>query len=243
MIEFLKTDYVYHLEILAAIIASLSYKWYNNSPNKYFLWFLWITVIIETIGLIPLLNYYYPDFFKDVKTLALEGIIENNDWLYNIYWMFFFPFYFFYYKLIIKRDIFKKLVLLFLGIYLIITLIDLFFNISDFNATFLKTSRVGGSVLFFITATLYFYEVVNSNQIFRFHLTLTFWITTGTLFFVLVTSPVYIFSDLTYDSDKFHNFFIWIHKISNYVLYGCFIIGFIINAYQQRKKGLHTKIT
>lgn len=238
MIDFLLTDYFYHLEILAAIVALVTYKWYKNKPSKYFLFFLWITVLVETIGLITAVNFFYPNsriivFFK---TNFSDTIVLENDWLYNIYWLFFFPFYFFYFGKLIKNKVIKKRVYILMYAYIIISLIDLFLNINQFNSTFLKLSRVAGTLFFLIVACSYLFEVIRSNEVFKFYLSLSFWITTSTMFFVLVTGPVYIFSDLTYESKLMLRFFLKIVDIGNYVLYGSFIIGFIINAYQEKKK-------
>ncbi|MCX2681497.1 hypothetical protein OOZ15_16205 [Galbibacter sp. EGI 63066] len=58
-----------------------------------------------------------------------------------------------------------------------------------------------------------------------------FWIATGALVFNLMTIPIFVFSEqLNYS----HQYYRGILNISNIVLYGCFIIGFIINARNQK---------
>ena len=238
MLKFLSTDYFYQLEILAAIVALITYKWYKNTHNKYFLYFLWFTVIIETIGLITAINYFLPNskiihFFKDYFP---ETIVHENDWLYNIYWLLFFPFYFLYFEKLIQNERTKKRVKILVVIYVLLSLLDLFLNFNQFNSTFLKLSRIVGTLSFLIIACSYLFEVIRNDEIFAFYLSLPFWITTGTMIFVLVTGPIYIFSDYTYESNIMHHYFLKITDIGNYILYGSFIVGFIINAYQEKKK-------
>jgi hypothetical protein len=88
-----------------------------------------------------------------------------------------------------------------------------------------------------ISTFIYFQEIFNSDEILEFPKTLPFWIIVGTLVFQLGSTPVIIFAKQLNFS---HSAYEVILSLCNYVLYGSFIIGFIINMRQQKllKQGL-----
>ncbi|MCM5662996.1 hypothetical protein [Galbibacter mesophilus] len=78
----------------------------------------------------------------------------------------------------------------------------------------------------------YLYTILKSDEILTFYKTLPFWITVGILFFNLVTMPIFIFARQLKFSAIVYEFIL---LISNYVMYGCFITGFVINAREKER--------
>lgn len=236
MLGFLLSDHIYQIEILTLIIAIMTYKKYRESDSRYFLYYLIAVVLIETIGLLPVVNYYYPNLplISLLKKILGEGLVESNDWIFNIYLILLYPFYFTYYKRLLYEKQKKKLVKSFIIFYAVIAIIELFVNRNDFNSSFLKISNILGVLLLFVTICVYLLQVLLSKEIFQFYKTLPFWITFGILVFSLIMGPIYIYSDILSTKNNYE-LYLFILKMSNYIFYGSFITGFIINAYTQKR--------
>jgi hypothetical protein len=83
-----------------------------------------------------------------------------------------------------------------------------------------------GVVFTVVAICFYFMTILKSDKILSFYKTLPFWITIGILFFNLVTMPIFIFAkQLSFSA----SIYVYILVISNYVMYGCFAIGFIVS--------------
>ena len=229
-------DFIFYLEIVCAIVASITYKSYKHTPSKYFLHFFWLTVIVETLGLIRFYDYYHPDngFILFLNETFPKRFIENNLWLYNIFKVITYLIYLnFLYKLI-KKSGRKKITLIFIVIFLIVVLFDFGFNYEILFTEYYFWNRIAGSLLFLLSLFIFLFEVFNSNEILTFHKTLNFWLLFGALIFNLTTVPIFIFSN---QLGIVHPAYRTILSCSNIILYGSSIIGFIIN-YRIYKKAL-----
>src|SRR5690606_16260701 len=192
-----------------------------------------------------LINYYY---YKDqsigfmplIMNLVSEGYIpkvylSKNAWLYNSYRMFIFPFYIYYYYLLMISIKKKQLVLYLLTLFIIVSLMDAVINRNDFISTNLAITRIVGGLFILISSSIYLMEILKSNELLVFHKTLPFWITFGALIYYLTTIPIFIFKQYLNEFDSY-SIYTTILYISNYFLYGFFIIGFILNAIEYNKK-------
>lgn len=224
---------IYYLEIVCLICALVTFKYYRKTPDIYIAYILVITCFIETLGFF---NYHFPDsvFIKGVTYVFGVRLIDENLWLYNLGMIFTFLFYIiYYYKMVdsLKHKFYLRIIFI---IYVILSAIDILIHWNEITVSYLSYSRIIGSLLLFVCAIFYLNEVFNSNKILNFFKTLPFWITIGSLIFYLTTIPIVIYSSKLNFS---HTVYIMILVLSNYFLYGCFIAGFIINAYQQGKNG------
>lgn len=220
---------IFYLEIICAIAATVTFKFYKNSPSRYFLFFLWFVVLIELLGEV---QFYYVNHPNDrlisfLKTFIPENLLAHNLWLYNIYNIITYSFYlFFYYKLssILKN----KQIIKYLFIFFLITCISASYYYQDvFGTTYLKEIYISGALIFLLAAIMYLQEIFKSNKILIFHKTLPFWITFGALIFHLGITPIIIFSSQLNFSHQSYNYIL---SITNYIMYVSFIIGFVINA-------------
>src|SRR5690606_27215342 len=118
-------------------------------------------------------------------------------------------------------------------IYIIVCIIDIIQNFEFITAQYFNYVRIFGALLLLICSVLYLNEVFKSNRVLYFYKTLSFLVTIGALIFYLTTIPIFIFASQLKFS---HKIYVIILVLSNYALYGSMILGFIINAYHERKK-------
>lgn len=241
----------YFFLFLAVFIASVTYKSYKNTSSRYFLFFLWFTMLIELFGLAR--YYYYTNiqsnlysvkFISSILTSKIlhEEYFKQITWIYNLYRFVIFPFYIFFYLTLVSEKRKKKQILIILFICITISIIDLIINRNVFISEKLMITRISGGFFIFISASIYLMEILKSDKLLTFHKTLPFWITFGALIFYLTTIPIFIFKDYLFQSNL--SIYSIILYISNYFLYGCFIIGFILNAieYNKNKRDIRLKI-
>lgn len=191
-------------QLIAAIFATIHYKKYNDSTEKYFLHFLWFVFLLEIFG------YFYGNILE-----------KNNNWIYNIYIFPSFLFYFYWFYSLLKRKTYRKVLYIlvfsycFFGIYNFISL--------GYDQLHVLT-YILGSFLNLIFSIFYFSELLNSNQILNIKSKLSFWITIGLLLFNTGVVPVLCFFQLYVANDKL-NVIILISL--NIILYTCYSVGFI----------------
>ena len=229
---------IYFIEIIAAFFATITYSRYRFTPNKYFLPYLWFVVLIETLAHIILFDKNiksigYQFLIDKLKLIFPGNLLEHSIWLINIYDIVTYNFYLFYFYLILKNNYFRRRIKFFIWLLNIVIIINLLIYGNRFNETYLIYTIITGSLLILICSGFYFSKVLKSNEIFVFYKTLTFWIIIGTLIFQLCVTPVTIFSS---ELEFSHYLYDYILSICNYILYGSFIVGFIINVYQEKKK-------
>lgn len=191
-------------ELLAAILATVFYKKYAASKEKYFVYFLWYVVIGESIGTI----------FAWVFSIG-------NTWIYILISFINFLFYFFWYKSILENKKYKKIITLFTILFILIAVVD--FSTQSWKQNHVMT-YISGSIIIVITSFMYFSELLNSNEVLYIKNKLSFWIATGLLLFNVGMVPLIIFSE-TFNA---HNELRIVIVVSlNVILYTCYSLGFI----------------
>ncbi|GAA4272577.1 hypothetical protein GCM10022258_18710 [Aquimarina gracilis] len=212
-------------ELMAAIVGSFYIKKYReDKPSRYFVYFLWLTFFIELFGVLPALMYY-GGFFPFLKGTFLE----ENHWLYNIFFIFNFSFYVYYFYLNYKVKDFKLFMKILTILYVITSIINLIFTDIYFVGVSAYTYIVGTIVLF-IGGILYLYEMLQSDKILTFYKTIPFYVAVGAIIFHLAVTPLFIYSQY-YDVDR-SPYFVDVRKIilnsAIIFLYTCYTIGFIV---------------
>ena len=145
--------------LLTGIIGLYNFKKLPNVKEKLILTTIWFSFFIDTIGT----NYYR--FFKG-----------DNYWLYNIYFLVIFIVYFYIYILAIENKSFKKIILIFIGVFAIFFSIDGSY-LSDFKQVQLFNSYALGVLLICISAFFYLFELFNSKEIINYSRSLIFFFT------------------------------------------------------------------
>lgn len=212
------------IEVLAAIAGTYFIsKNKGDSSIRYFVYYLWITVFVETIGILPrlIISWESLSFLKD-------SIWAHNFWIYNIYLVLTFWVYVNYFKSIIKRGVFKNIINVFVLVFVTSSFVnfvvtDVFFNgLSSF-------SFILGSISLLFSALLYFYEVLQTDIILNFYKSISFYIAIGSLVFYLSITPLFIYNEYySSNSPEFVKIYNIIRELAIIFMYSCYTFGFIV---------------
>ncbi|MGB0880302.1 MAG: hypothetical protein ACPGTO_07020 [Polaribacter sp.] len=203
--EFIHSLFIINFfELLAAILATIHYKKYSLSKEKYFIYFLWYAVFTDTFGAIS------------------AWIFEKNSmWIYILFLFFSYLFYFFWYKSILVNKQYKKIITFFTILFILIAFVDFFNQSWDENHVM---TYIAGSIIIVIASFMYFSELLNSREVLNIKNKLSFWIATGLLLFNVGMVPFVIFSEIF---DAHNELRIVILVSLNVILYTCYSLGFI----------------
>lgn len=192
------------LELAAAIVATIYYRKYLFSSERYFLFFLWYTFLVDLLG------------------AGLRPIFGmGNYWLYNAYTITSLLFYFYWYYTILKSALFKKWVVLFTIVFSAVAIYSLFFQSWD---EYHKYTFVTGALFVLVLTVFHFYKLLNSNEVLIVKYKLSFWISTALLLFYMGMIPLMFLTE--YLNITGLSYLIIIISL-NLILYGCYIIGFL----------------
>lgn len=210
---------------MAALTGLLLFKKHKHTAARYFIYFLVYTVFVDLLG-----NYTNWDF---IGSLNLRGtIFERNYWWYGIFWTIGSAvFYAFYFSRILETSLYKKIVrysgvIFFAGAALfIIAYPDLFFN---GQRGYVATASV---IVILICVTLYFIEILQSDQVLSFYKSLNFYISISILIWWLVTTPTNFYELYFIKEDSDYVILKWkVYLISNVFMYSCFTFGLIYSS-------------
>ena len=149
------------VEILAAIAGTIFLRKVPASDlaTKYFVWFLWLTVVLETIGCYaPLGHFEGYNFFSFLK----DTPFQNNKWLYNFYSLVSAVFFTLYFRQFIKSRI-QRLILKILIVFFIVSSVV---NLAVTGVLFTEDSKyvnLLGTFLIFFSITLFYFELLRSD--------------------------------------------------------------------------------
>jgi len=205
-VEYLPYYIINLIELIAAIIALISYKKYAASTERYFLHFLWFTFIIDfTAGLLG-------DYFK-----------IPNTWIYNVYMGVSFLFYFKWYHTVLVQSLYKKTAVVFTIILLTIFTTDLITYPSN---EYYSNTFITGAVFVLILTGFYLYQLIYTKHSIAIKHKLSFWIAVALVLFNIGMIPFILLSK--YFNLWGNNFvYITILLFLNIILYGCYIVGFL----------------
>jgi len=198
------------LEVLTVLIGFLYVKKFKNTVYMYFLYYLLYTALNEITAL-----YLFNNTFH-----------ISNQVLYNIYNPITVLFYLYFYKAFIKGKRTKKLINYFQLTLISSYIIEFLFFKLDFLSQEATYSNNFGSLLLLIVIILFLFEIINDEKIvFNLYKSMIFWMSIGLLLFVVGTIPIFISVDLM----NFNNTYLFILYGLNIIMYGSFIIGFIVS--------------
>ena len=192
------------LELVAAVVATRTFKKYKLSNEKYFFHFLWYTFLVELLALV------------------LQNIFEiNASLLYAVFTFTSFMFYFGWYYRVLERKVFKGLVVGFAILYAIIHIVAMVPGWFDGPKSYAFAT---GSISLLILTLLHFYQLLKSDEVLIVKHKLSFWISTALLLFYIGIIPLILLASyLDIDGGNYKTILL----ILNVVLYGCYIIGFL----------------
>ena len=194
---------IHIIELITAIVATLSWEKYKYSTEKKFIYFFWIVFVIDVLGTIMAYSTKY-----------------NNLFIYNSL----FIFYFFFFVNWYKRILYKKN----RYFYIIITLIYIIFLIISFyKEGFTKSLQTinffSGSVVIIICSFSYYFQLLNSEKVLTLKTNLPFWITMGNIIYFVGMLPLVFLLKYLNITELSYSIII---TLLNWVTYTCYILGF-----------------
>lgn len=241
MLDYFKETFlvVFILELGAAVAGTIYLKHTNTQTpySKIFVFYLWLVVIVEIIGIYPAVNYFTNFSFIPV----VEGtVFERNFWLYNSYNIVKFVVLFLFFKAQLRNKINIKIFNWIVPGFVIIAILNLIFSDVFFTRSSAFT-YITGSLILMILIFVYYIELLKSDRILFFYKTLAFYISVGLLLWHVAVTPLFIYNKyFSMTSPEFVQLHSTILKFSNYFLYGIYIIAFII-CLPKNKRSLLTR--
>ena len=218
------------VEFLAAFAGIIYYKKYKASPVKYFIYFLLLVAIFDTLC-------YYTHYVRPNKALSfLIGTkFEKNHWLPNIYWsvgaVLFFAFY---YYTILKTPLLRAIIRFLAFLFFIFSIIYIGLNWDAFFYSFFIGLDVAGAIVVLTCTIFYFIEILESDKILHFYKSINFWISVIVFVWWLIITPL-TFYDVYYRYEvgkaHFDMDFLMLRKqiflFANIIMYITFTFAFI----------------
>lgn len=210
-------------EFLAFLFGLFYYSKNKSKPTYYLVWFLGVTIFSE------LFNWYAYFVYFGYLSFLKGTVFETNYWSANIYGLISYLFYINYFKWYLLEKKFIKIINVFSGVFLVVSLAEMLFS-GGFFLRLLPISNVLGTLLVLISIAFYYLELLKSNQILLVQRSLPFYISVGTLFYHLCATPLFIYG--VYYSNSIDPSFVSLYRHIifgiNILLYSIFIVGFLI---------------
>jgi len=218
---------IYILELGAAIAGSI-YLRKVAVPEKgvrLFVYYLWIVVFVEFVGLYP--SYAY---FSDYKKLGfIKGtLFERNYWWYNSYNVIKFLILYVFFILQLQSGAKQKKLYAISGLLILSFIIELFLggNFYKSNSSYMA---IAGTLYLVVLIMLYHFEMLKSEKILKFYKSVAFYISIGMLMWHVSTTPLFIYNRyFSLQSPDFVYFQMVLLKSINIFLYGILILGFMV---------------
>jgi len=219
-------SFITHLiELVAALSGSYYYLKTQDYKIKWFVWFLWITVFVETFGMYGyIIQYNYDNtLFIWIK----NSVWCTNKWLYNMYAFTSIILFSKFYLSNIENFWSKKIIKFSVYVYLIFVII--YFAVSgNFFKSSLPYDMFLETLIVFVFAMLYYNQLLKSDEILFFYKLPIFYLSSGLFLWYLCITPLFIFDEyLTLVNLNFYDFREKYLLISNTLLYSCYTFGFL----------------
>lgn len=218
----------YAVEFAAAVSGSI-YLWKNENPPKsyrLFVYFLWLVVWIEILGLYPLIAYVSE---YEILGFTKGTRFERNWWLYNIFQVVQYYFYYSFFRMQIQSKRKKRIIKRLTVFYVISCVISAFVLEGFFKATSAYIYLVGVFGLL-ICIGIYLVELLNSSRILGSFGRLPFYVATGLMVWTLTVMPLFIYSNFVNSENiAFLSVYYGSLRLANSFLYLLFALAFYID--------------
>ncbi|MFD1096428.1 hypothetical protein [Salegentibacter chungangensis] len=218
---------------LAGLIYLLNVRETGRWTRR-FVYFLWITFFIDLSGAYVRLAYY--------SDYTIFGFIENtvwqrNYWLYNSYNIFVFLFFSLFFISQLSGSKIKKVLRGVCVFYLLSAWINLIVSGKFFTGYSAYTFLLG-TLLLSVSIGFYFYQLLKSDKILSFYKDISFYIASGTLLNYLAFTPMFLYNNFAVmkTSPEFVDIYLTVLALLNFVMYGFYTLGFIIEIRKKREK-------
>lgn len=182
---------------IAAITGLLVFNNYKHTAVKYFIYFLFYVLAAEALGFYGWALKYFGGYH-----LIENTPIKFNFWWVNLTWYIGSAvFLVWYYRKVLQTDFLRSLLKYAVFLFLIISLVSIAFNFSQFFNETLKIIRIGHLSLIMLSAIFYLYEMLRSNNVLEFYKDIHFYISAILLIWLFMTIPLVHFVCGDADSD------------------------------------------
>ncbi len=219
------------------VLCAVSGTWYlrktKNEKLKIFVYYLWLTVIVETLGVYKTFlqdNYDYSWFIA-----WKNSVFCQNTWLYNIYSFLGVGLLGIFYSDLLHSKTYKLIIRSIVIIYAVFSMI--YYTYTDaFFVMGLPFDNILASVIVSIYVILYFVELMNSDFILQYYKLPSFYISVALLLWNLCTTPLFIYNSyFTPFNTEFVNFRLLLLLYINIFTYSCISFGFWYSLKKSKK--------
>lgn len=222
---------------LFELAAAISGSWYliktKNEKIRIFVYYLWLTVIVETLGGYTkvLQNNYDYNWFVAVK----NSIFCRNTWLYNIYSFLSIGLLgVFYSDLLLSKSL--KIIVRFVFLFYCVFAFVYYIFTDAFFAMGLPYDDIVATLIVTIYVVCYFIELMRSEFILQYYKMPSFYISIALLLWHLCVTPLFIFNSyfraVNVEFVSFRTLFLLYINILTYI---CLIFGFWYSFYKGRQ--------
>ncbi|QLE02986.1 hypothetical protein HX109_15940 [Galbibacter sp. BG1] len=231
-LDYLRLSSVF-LEFFAMALALATYPLLKKSSAKYIAVILVLTVLVEILGGTISFSFKYYENSMFIQYLLMffpEDLLRMNIWIFNINYIFVFALYFMYYDSLIQQKYDRIIIRVLAVIFPFVVFLDFYFNIETLNRSLMRGILIYGSLSLFLASTLYFKKILLGNQTQKITSSLDFWIVLSISVFYISVIPLFLFA---HKLNFTHSTYVILLIALNYIHYGLFITGFIINSRNQ----------
>jgi len=216
-----------YVELLAAITGTVYYYKYKNTLLKYFLIILWYTALNEFFAFtLQVYDIQYLNAFDIVFESTIYTVI-----IYNIFHFVNFSFLFLLFGRYLLKTSFKHISYTCLVIYVVSFFITMFFQNYIYEIQTIPFLIAAVSLIGCIL--LYFYQILNSNEVLHISKNLLFYISIGYLIYLVGSLPLRIIRNYFYEMPNLV-YIINVSSILSILMNICFILGFICSEKRQQ---------
>ena len=229
MEDFLKNNYslLTNSFILVAVLAGLiSYKKYRQATATFFIKIIIYLFLIELIG-----SYaFYYNKFEFLKPIY-NSVFRQNYWWYtltfDILTIVLFSILF---QKILNSTTHRKILKVITISFIVFAILYLIFNRHLFFFQFFPVIQIIGGLIIITCSVLYFLEILQNNQVFKFYQSIYFYISISIFVWWIITTPL-TFYDLYFKNEDWKFIILqWqIYLFANFFMYATFAIGLIVS--------------
>ena len=221
------------VELIAAVSGTLYLKKNKNSVLKIFVYYLWLTFIVELIGEYSeiMQNNYDYDWYISFK----NSVFCSNSWMYNIYSFLAIGMIGVFYSSMMSTNLAKIIIRAVIVIYSLSVLI--FFTTTDaFFYMKLPYDLILGTIIICIYVILYFIELMRNDEILEFYKLPSFYVSIGLMLWYICVMPLFIYDEyFKAINTNFVKFRYLLLLIINIFTYLCYAFGFWYALYSNKQ--------
>ena len=233
MKDFFLNNYIiltHSVEIAAALTGVLSLKKYRHTNIKYFVYFLVIITVCDILS-----GYTMLVSKGNLLECLIGSKIADNYWFSTLFWnLGAIIFYAYYYKALLKKKIFKKILNYGTILFLVFSLGYIIIHWDAFFVSYFPIISVLGAVIIFLCSSFYFYEILSDENISYFYKSINFYISAAIFIWWLIITPIVFFDDYTFYvvgspviDFEYINLRRYIYLFSNIFMYLTYTFAFI----------------